>query len=331
MGESVTLLKILTKRSARVGMKATLTVLFFVLLWFGELRHAEAANVAHYTDYNQSADGQLTLSPIWKSIIQQWAPQIHEAAEISGLDPDFIAAVIREESNGDPQVISRVGAVGLMGVMPTSPGLEWRPAAEELMNPATNLSWGVAILAEVVRQSGGDLYAALAAYSGGWDQVNSRVPQDYAASVLDYYGRAIMARIGLSSDFASQWTLAVEIQGGYVPPDPLLVLGDQPISGLITFGKHVVYNYIDQMGHRYRVIGYAVPVALVVPMGAENATFGSADVLEAELQARLGETGEKIDGSNTRVIIACLPSLSRLRGHASTRWFAPTQCPSWHR
>lgn len=302
-----------------------------VLIFIGALVQVEPANASRMTFLNQSETPQPQLSPIWKDTIQQWASQISEAADVFGLDPDFVAAVIREESNGDPRVISRAGAVGLMGVMPTSPGLEWRPTAEELMDPSINLSWGVAILAEVVRQSGGDLYSALAAYIGGWDQVNSRVPRSYAASVLDYYGRAVVVRNGLSPDIASQWTLAVEIRGGYVPPEPLLVLGDQPISGLIKFGQHIVYDYVDQSGRHYYVKGYAVPVALVVPIGAGNSSFGSADVLETELQVRLGDTSEKIDKSNPRVLIACLPSLSRLRGHASTRWFAPTHCPSWHR
>ncbi len=271
------------------------------------------------------------LSPIWKKIIQQWSSEIASQAKVYGLDPDFIAAVIREESNGDPRVISRVGAVGLMGVMPASPGLEWRPSADELIDPETNLDWGVAILSEVVRQSGGDLYSALAAYSGGWDQVNSRVPRNYAASVLDYYGRAVVARNGISPDIATQWTVAIKFRRGYVPNESLLVLGDQPVSGLITYGEHIVFDYVDQSGRSYYVKGYAVPVALVVPVGINKTSFGSADDLELELQARLGETNTKINNSNPRIIIACLPSLSRLRGHASTRWFAPSYCPSWHR
>jgi hypothetical protein len=271
------------------------------------------------------------LSPIWKKNIQQWASHIAVLSDVYGLDPDFIAAVVREESNGDARGISRVGAVGLMGVMPAGPGLEWRPSAEELTSPATNLRWGVAILSEVVRQSGGDLYSALAAYSGGWNNVNSQVPRRYAASVLDNYGRAIVARNGISPEIASQWTLAVEIRRGNVPNESLLVLGDQPISGLITYGEHIVFDYVDESRRSYYVKGFAVPVALVVPLGEDNRSFGSADTLEAELQARLGQTGEKTDISNPQVLIACLPSLGRLRGHVSTRWFAPSSCPSWHR
>jgi hypothetical protein len=270
------------------------------------------------------------LSPIWGGTIQRWSSYIAVLSDFYGLDPDFIAAVIVEESNGDPLAVSRVGAVGLMGIMPAGPGLEWRPPAEELENPSTNLRWGVAILSEIVRQSGGDLYAALAAYSGGWSHAEKGVPREYAARVLNNYGRAIAQRSGVSPDIASQWTIAVEIQQGDVPNDALLVLGDQPISGLLTFGEHVVYSYIDQSGKAYFVRGYAVPVALVMPVGNEG-TAVAADSLEMQLQARLDDTAVKISASNPRIIEACLPSLSRLRGRASTRWFAPSYCPSWHR
>ena len=97
------------------------------------------------------------LSPIWGPTIRQWSTYIGVLAETHGLDPDFIAAVVKEESNGRMDGVSLVGAVGLMGVMPKGPGLEWRPTSEELVNPGVNLRWGVAILAEVVRQAGGDL------------------------------------------------------------------------------------------------------------------------------------------------------------------------------
>jgi hypothetical protein len=307
------------------------TVVAIAVLSLSALKQAEPARAATVSTEIGSGIVRPTLSPIWKKTIQQWSSHIGVLADVYGLDPDFIAAVVREESNGEPKVVSRVGAVGLMGVMPASPGLEWRPAVDELMIPSTNLRWGVAILAEIVRQSGGDLYAALAAYSGGWDKASSRVPRNYAASVLDYYGRAVVARNGISPEIASQWTLAVEIRRGHVPNEPLLILGDQPVSGLITYGEHIVYDYVDQAGRPHFVRGYAVPVALVVPIGTDSVSFGNAETLEKELQVRLGETRTKISGSNPRILIACLPSLSRLRGHASTRWFAPSYCPSWHR
>jgi hypothetical protein len=184
----------------------------------------------------------------------------------------------------------------------------------------------------VIRQSGGDLASALAAYSGGWDQVDSRVPQEYAASVLNNYGRAIVSRSGISPDIANQWTIAIDMRRGYVTNEDLLILGDQPVSGLWTYGEHIVFDYVDQSGQAYYVRGYAVPVALVVPMmeEEETAVFNS-NQLELELQARLNTTDLKIANHNPRVILACLPSLGRLRGLNSTRWFAPSNCPDWHR
>ena len=280
------------------------------------------------------ANDQAAISPIWEPTIQQWAPQIAILSEVYGLHPDFIAAMIKEESDGRIDGVSHVGAVGLMGVMPASPGLEWRPSAEQLIQPSVNLRWGVSIISEIIRQSGGDLSSALAAYSGGWDQVESRVPQDYAARVLNNYGRAIAARSGVSPDIANQWTIAIEMRRGHVTNEDLLILGTQPISGLFTFGEHIIFDYVDQSNQAYYVKGYAVPVALIVPMGmekVENTAVSSPTAIELELQTHLGTSDVKIANHNPHVLLACLPSLGRLRGHASTRWFAPSYCPSWHR
>lgn len=274
-----------------------------------------------------------TISAIWPSNIQQWEEHIGILAQAHGLDPDFIAAVIQEESNGQVDLVSSAGAVGLMGVMPSGPGLEWRPSPAELKNPAVNLRWGVGILAEIVRQSGGDLYSALSAYTGGWQQVNGRVPREYAANVLNNYGRAVMVRNGQQPEIANQWTIAIEMNRGNVPAEPLLVLGQKPVSGLHLYGKHTVYNYVDESGASYYITGYAVPVALVVPLdaatGAAVSASDPATITPAE--AELPQIKDKTGGSNPHVIMACLPSLNRLRGQSSTRWFAPSQCPAWHR
>lgn len=311
--------------------------LFVGLLMAGLLLflHPSETNAAPRQGLHRTENSPETtlLSPMWGPTIRQWSTYIGVLADMHGLDPDFIAAVVKEESNGFVDGVSSVGAVGLMGVMPQGPGLEWRPTTEELMVPAVNLRWGVAILAEVVRQSGGDLASALAAYSGGWEYAGSTVPRAYAASVLDNYARAVLIRQGLSPDIASQWTIAVEINKGYVPHDSLLILGDQPVSGLYTYAPHRVFDYIDNFGHSYYINGYAVPIALIAPAYSEpgSTVTGWDNEIDIHLQARLSGDDVKIDTSNPRIILACLPSLSRLRGIASTRWFAPSGCPSWHR
>ncbi|MEW5988089.1 MAG: transglycosylase SLT domain-containing protein [Chloroflexota bacterium] len=282
----------------------------------------------------QAAEGrsEAMLSPVWRNNVRRWAVPITAVARDYGLDPDLIAAVINVESNGNEEVISRAGAVGLMGVMPAGPGLEWRPAPEELTIPTMNLRWGVSILVDILRQSGGDLYAALAAYNGGWAQVNSQTPQEYAAQVLNDYGRAVAARSGVSPDIASRWTVAVEIPRGYVPAEPLLISGGRPVSGLRQYGEHLVYYDTNQKERAFYVKGYAVPLAIVVPLAGDAPALASSHTIEPQLLARLGLLEMKFAShSNPRVLLACVPSLNQLRGRVSTRWFAPSHCPSWHR
>ena len=306
----------------------SLLVLIAVVFALGQSQAALAAPSLHVP----AQEDEPIISDIWGPAVQQWEFHIGVLSEEYGLDPDFIAAVIKEESDGDHRATSQKGAVGLMGVMPTGPGMEFRPSADDLANPAINLRWGVAILADVVRQAGGDLYAALAAYNGGWENVDDRVPRRYATSVLNNYGRAIATRNGISPDIAAQWTIAIELRHGNMPNESLLVLGPQPVSGLRTYGEHMIYDYVDSDGNAYYVKGYAVPVALVASFETETQIFGDSDEVDASLQARLGdESGVKSDKSNPRVLLACLPSLERLRSNGSTRWFAPSDCPAGDR
>lgn len=282
------------------------------------------------------AQTATALSPMWPPNIQQWDKHIAVLADVYGLDPDLIAAVIKEESNGRTELVSEAGAVGLMGVMSTGPGLEWRPSIEELKNPAINLRWGVGILSEIIQQAGGDVGAALAAYSGGWQQVNNRVPRAYAASVLNNYAQAVVVRNGQSPEIASQWTIAIELTRGYVPNEPILILGEQPPFATPLFGKHLVYSTIDARGKGHYVVGYAVPVDLPSPVDAEHLQLTSSQQEEippspAAPLVEMPSSQIKAGGSNSHILLACLPSLERLRGQSSTRWFAPSHCPPAHR
>jgi hypothetical protein len=152
------------------------------------------------------------LSPYWPQVVQQWEPIIVEEAERRGLDPDLIAAVIWKESRGQRYARGPVGAVGLMMVMPREAGFTWRPTAQELYDPHTNVYWGARALSTVIRQSRGDLYSALAAYNGGWGQIQYRGPRAFATDVLDTYVRAVAMRRGLSPD--GHWVATVAAAGG---------------------------------------------------------------------------------------------------------------------
>ncbi len=273
------------------------------------------------------------LSPFWGPGIQHRASLIGALSEAYGFHPDFIAAVIQQESRDD-RPMAYLGAVGLMDVM--AGGSAWRPSSEALLLPSANLRWGISILSYVVQQSGGDLFTALAAYHGGWQHVNSRLPREYAAAVLDSYARALLVRAGLSPESAARWTVAVDIRAGNVPDESLLVLGQTPlapqavVARRAAFVRHTVYAFVDQAGHAYYVRGYVVPVGLselVVPDPGHVAP----DELEAPLRARLGEKSAGSAAGNPRVLLACLAGLTRLRGQVTTRWYGPSDCPAAER
>lgn len=130
------------------------------------------------------------------------------SAKSVGLDPAFVAALIRQESNFNPRAVSIAGARGLMQLMPSvaksianSLGITpWSPA--RLFDPGINITLGVHHLAPLVRHEP-DLPRALAAYNAGESRVvrwnrrpgtddpevfTERIPfpetQDYVKSVL---------------------------------------------------------------------------------------------------------------------------------------------------
>jgi len=106
--------------------------------------------------------------------IRQWCELIENAAQEQNLDPALIAAVITQESSGDPSSYSSSGAVGLMQVMPKDglaasfqcihgPCFAARPGMDELFDPHFNVQYGTQMLAGLVRKYG-NLRDALRAY-----------------------------------------------------------------------------------------------------------------------------------------------------------------------
>ena len=114
--------------------------------------------------YNTVAAIQIcSLSARYPAEIRQWCSLIESAAANTGLPANLIAAVMLQESGGDPLIYSSSGAVGLMQVMPrdglaedfmciNGPCFSSRPTIKELQDPEFNVNYGSQMLA--------DLYAA---------------------------------------------------------------------------------------------------------------------------------------------------------------------------
>jgi len=106
-----------------------------------------------------------SLSQNYPHEIRQWCQMIESAASETGLPASLIAAVMLQESGGDPLSYSSSGAVGLMQVMPrdglaaefmciNGPCFADRPSIKELQDPAFNIDYGSRMLANLFAKHG---------------------------------------------------------------------------------------------------------------------------------------------------------------------------------
>jgi soluble lytic murein transglycosylase-like protein len=135
--------------------------------------------------------GTCEVSLAFPDSVRQWCGIITSMALNHGLPADLIAAVIWQESGGDPQALSRSGAVGLMQVMPrdgkaasfeciNGPCFSNRPDTEQLFDAEFNVQYGTSMLVRLIERYG-NLRDALKAY-GPMDR-----GYEYADRVLQLY------------------------------------------------------------------------------------------------------------------------------------------------
>lgn len=148
-----------------------------------------AAEVSEYLKKNPAQQN----SPTRKGFNQQEIDAaIDAAAARHNVDANLVRALVKVESNFNPNAVSRKGAMGLMQLMPqTARSLN----VSNPFNPEENIDAGVRHLKHLLESYGGNVQLSLAAYNAGQGAVarSSGVPrfaetQNYVRRITSLYG-----------------------------------------------------------------------------------------------------------------------------------------------
>lgn len=151
------------------------------------------------------------LEPVQPSLWSVAYPTVYlptiRALSSARLDPYLAAAIIREESQYDARAVSRVGAIGLMQLMPsTAQAVAQRNGGtvtrDDLFDQETNIRYGVRYLEQLLGQFNGNLVHAVAAYNAGppivtsWIQkFGDKEPDEFVESIPYQETRQYVRRV----------------------------------------------------------------------------------------------------------------------------------------
>ena len=157
---------------------------------------SEVAKVFHNVEVTEDAalPGDVRLR--FSTGNQRLDGLIVYSAARHGVDPLLIYLVMREESGFNYRAVSRVGARGLMQLMP---GTAARLGVRNIHDPVENVEAGTRYLRSLIDMFGGDINLALAGYNAGEGAVlkyGRRIPpynetMNYVWRINTAYRRAI--------------------------------------------------------------------------------------------------------------------------------------------
>ncbi|MBD0315709.1 MAG: transglycosylase SLT domain-containing protein [Nitrospiraceae bacterium] len=138
----------------------------------GAYHHALRLARARFRDKLERTGGPVSPE-LWKVAYPTGLIPMIQSEGTHAVDPLLVAAIIREESQYDRHAVSRVGAIGLMQVMPaTASAVAQRhrlPAVsrDDLFDQETNIRIGARYVEQLLGQFAGNVVMTIAAYNAG--------------------------------------------------------------------------------------------------------------------------------------------------------------------
>jgi soluble lytic murein transglycosylase-like protein len=156
--------------------------------------HVQAARsaAAEVSDYLGKVPGKQNSGQPSGFTQREIDAAIEQAAARHKVDANLVRALVKVESNFNPNAVSRKGAMGLMQLMPqTARQLN----LQNPFDPQQNIDAGVRHLKQLLQSYGGDVRLSLAAYNAGSGAVarSGGIPrfaetQNYVKRITKLYG-----------------------------------------------------------------------------------------------------------------------------------------------
>ena len=141
--------------------------------WADIYRYVDKDGVWHFTNVKTDKRYRIFVRSRRKNsvrFIKEYGDIIRQASKRFNVDPHFIRAIVKAESDFDHRAVSRTGAKGLMQLMPETAD---EMSVKDPFNPEENIFGGTRYLSLLLKRFNNDRILALAAYNAGPEAVET--------------------------------------------------------------------------------------------------------------------------------------------------------------